>query len=170
MRVDPDQDRAGAGVEDEEGAEDRIVLQLGALLEQVGFPLDEQDRPWEDDGDKELSIERVSIVGDRPQGDPCAKRQAVLFILPFVLQIDHALLRAFVPALVPFLRIFLVWLHLDRKQAGHTVQSQTCGPEWNAGGQLGTDVDGEKGVRRAPLAGGPDHDLAVNGHVEGYEL
>ena len=141
---------ASAEVEDDESAEQGILGQAGALLEQISLALEQDDRPREGDEQEKGAVEGEAVVGDGPERDTAAQGEAVLHRVPFAAQIgdtdDRALvppgaaIEVFEPLLVGVaVRVqgvgfgALVGRHLDGHETGDAIEAEAGGPQRDAG-------------------------------------
>src|SRR4051794_2214697 len=75
-RIESDRHAAGSAVVDSEGAELAFVLLIALFLQERSGALEEHDRSGADDCQKELSPERLTVVGIGAQGDSGAEGEA----------------------------------------------------------------------------------------------
>ena len=115
-------------VEDQQRAEDRVIGELGALLEHVGLALQQDHRTREGDDEQEAAVEGEAVVGVGADGHAAAERERSGQRIPLGRELGDSLRGALVPAgaavglLEPVLGRRLVGRHLDRHQARDPVE------------------------------------------------
>src|SRR5438105_5429861 len=122
-----------ATVEYRKGAKHCFMAQAGPFAQQIGFALDDEDRPGKDDDQHQAARQRKPVVVDRTDRDTRTQCQGAEPVPPFR-QVGRADSAAMKPAVlsvdrVPLLVFVSIRLHLLSKETRDSIKTEAGGEQ-----------------------------------------